>query len=98
MNVVRKALLDVTCEVLPDVLPVLRDHGLVVIGTAPNANPGTVRLMIGAEFDASLLPAECDDGWQIVRAAFTQENYGKQKLVRVTEIKAVGQPLMQLVA
>lgn len=86
----RKALMDFSCEALPDALPVLRDHGLVVLGSLAPERPETVRLVIG-ETALGLLPAECSGGLRLVKAQFNRTSYGSQRLVKVASFWVEGE-------
>lgn len=81
----KTALIRVTCEVLPQVLGPLSDHGLSVIGSAHGVFCGEVALLI----EGHPLPQECELPGQEVSLQFTKETYGSQSIVRVSEIRLI---------
>lgn len=85
----RRAVIEIVPDVLAECVPVLRDAGFKIVGSATTRNlPGdVVRLVI--EGDA--LPAECDgkDGLLQVRVTLQQEQYGRQRIVRVQDVALV---------
>jgi hypothetical protein len=86
----RRAVIDVSGELLAEGVEPLSDSGLVIIGSlAPPYIDGTVRLLVEERYGRSLLPAECEKGLALVRVRMTQESYGRQKIVRVTQIDFV---------
>lgn len=87
----KTAFMEFSCEVLPDVLPVLRDYGLVVVGSSISFRPETVRLVMGETSDG-LLPAECEHYAPFVKAMFTQETYGRQRMAKVSSIEVWDDP------
>lgn len=79
--------LDVVVEALPDIAPVLRDHGLKIVGIQNSQYPDTVRLLL----EGSGLPAACDGAHPLnaplVTMVIEQTVYGEQKLVRISSIE-----------
>jgi hypothetical protein len=87
----RNARIDILAEMLPDAAPLLRDHGLNVIGfqPVPNEFVDTARLMI----EGPSLPDACEgvDPFvaPLVWIEFTKEVYGRQSIVKITRIELV---------
>lgn len=85
----RRALVDVDAELLPELARTLMDSGLKIVGScAPESWLEIVRLII----EGNCLPEECEKGWKVVRPTFVQEQYGSQKLIRLHEITVLGAP------
>jgi hypothetical protein len=74
-------------------LDAMLTHGLRVIGSA-SGPAGKIRLII----EGDSLPAECSEGWRIVLPAFSCEAHGRQRIVRVTDLRVTGRPSVQIVA
>lgn len=77
------ATITATSEVLAEIAGVIGDAGLRITGSLPNVHPETVRLIIEGE----ALP----DGARgcEVNLLFQAETYGKQRLVRLSEVRLV---------
>lgn len=84
----RRALVDVTGEILGQCANVLIDAGFFIVASAPPAitSEGMVRLVIQGD----ALPAECDTGPHLVKLQMTQEAYGSQRIVKIDRIDLVG--------
>lgn len=87
---VRRAIIDITGEILPEAAGCLRDHGLSIVGSLPTplTRDGVVRLIVEDPYGDKLPPA-CNEGWWRVDVTMTQRTYGKQRLVEVSDIQAV---------
>lgn len=82
----RKAILEVTGEMLRTGLMPIFDHGLTVVDSlAGDPIRQTVRLVIAGD----TLPAECEGELKTVSITIHMEAYGQQRLVKVSDIAIV---------
>ncbi len=93
----RRAIVEVTAECLRDCVGPLSDHGLEVVGCLESA-PGHLVLPLVIEGDA--LPDECEiragSASHVVQVVFTQQAYGRQRLVQVSEIRLTGRTAIDI--
>lgn len=89
MHSTRRAYVEVSTECMADLGP-LMDAGLEVICSAASDRLGIVKLMIAGD----VLPEECEASadacvqkLRTVTITMTQETYGRQRLVRVSDIR-----------
>lgn len=79
----KRAAVEFSLDVVALVLPILADAGLVVVGSMTNRTPDTVLLIVAGD----VLPEECArQPLRYIRPSMTKETYGRQSLVRVTEL------------
>jgi hypothetical protein len=80
----------------------LRAFGLRFVGTAPSPlsydGSETMRLIVEDDLGRDILPAECKEGWRIIKVIFVRETHGDQEIVRVTEVNVSGIPRLNLAA
>ncbi len=81
----RTAIVDVTVEVLPNVLQLLADAGFRVIGSERSRQEyeGVIRLRIAG----SALPTECGEAEHLVNLICEVESYGSQRITRIREVQ-----------
>lgn len=76
----------------------LRSFGLEVVGSAPTPNESiycgapVVRLIVEEVTGFKVLPAECAEGPRLVKARFSLETHGHQRIVRLDAVEIVGRP------
>jgi hypothetical protein len=81
----RQACVRLAAELLAEFAPILGDADLKIVGSL-NEYGGTVCLIV----EGGRLPEECDAGdLREVRMQFVQETYGRQRLIRLSEIVLV---------
>lgn len=85
----RRACLILEPELLRDGLGPLFDHGLTVVRSIYS------RLFVALEIAGDQLPFECGEGGplRVVTVHITQEDYGRQRMARVSAISLSGQVL-----
>jgi hypothetical protein len=90
----RHAVVDITGEALADCAGFLCDHGLRITGSLRSGdganNIDAVRLILSDDA-GNILPEQCESGWHLVRIELTQEQYGRQRLVKLSGIEVVGE-------
>jgi hypothetical protein len=95
----RRALVDIAAEMLPEAARALVDYGFTIVGSAPNnlmAAQRTVRLVIGSDAIPSLLPEECDIGWRVISVQMVKESHGEQSITKITDVSVIGRPNLSL--
>lgn len=83
----RRALVDVSGELLGQCANMLIDAGFLIVASAAPAitSDGVVRLVIQGD----ALPPECDTGPHLVKLQMTQEAYGNQRFVRIDRVDLI---------
>lgn len=93
----RRALLDLDAELwfsprddawrdsLARTIDALEVFGLTITGSMTSPRSGVVRLVL----QGKSLPAECDQDWRVVSPTLTEEAHGRQRIVRITDLRVV---------
>lgn len=82
----REACVDISAEMLAEAAGVLQDGGIRILGSLRSPSPMTVRLHIASD----ALPDGCGAAvLSPVRIAFTTKTYGRQRLVRISDITLI---------
>lgn len=79
----KRGVVEFSLDVVARVLQYLDDAGVVVVGSLDNRTPDTVLLIVAGD----TLPDECARQLHFIRPLLTKETYGKQSIVRVTELE-----------
>jgi hypothetical protein len=88
----RRAIVKIVGEMLPEASSLIADHGLRIVyslGSMRLQDEGAVFLVVEDQFGRQLLPAQCDDGPSLVTITIQQEQYGKQRLRKISAIDFV---------
>lgn len=90
----KTALVDISLNILDEVLAVIKDHGFELVGVARDQPEAAIRFII--EGDA--LPDECEDPGMLVSPLMTVRSYGRQRFTEITELRMLGRPQQRIAA